>query len=132
MAFRPLISRSNAKGLAVAGLCLLVIYPLFIMLIDESWPLGGIVTFVALLLGCGAVVGYLAPRSLMRGLVLGALVGTIAIVGVAGISGLGARDIGSIFKPDFPALVSIAVPGITLSWLGFVLGNYLREGRRAP
>jgi hypothetical protein len=133
MAFRPLISCPSAKALAVAGLCLLVTYPLANVVIHGASPLLGIIIFVALLVGCGAVVGYLAARSpLMHGVILGAMAGVVAILGVAVFAGLGAGDIGSMLRSGLPALISMAVPGIILCALGAVLGDYLRERRRAP
>jgi hypothetical protein len=111
---------------------MLVAYPVANVVIHKASPVLGIVIFVALLVSSGAVAGYLAARSpLMHGVVLGALVGVVAIISVAALSGLGIGDIGSILRTGVPALISMAVPGIILCALGAVLGDYLRERRRA-
>ena len=131
MAFRPLISRPNPKALLVASLCFLIAYPLVNVVIHGMAPLFGITIFVVMLVGCGAIAGYLSRRApLMHGLILGSMVGVIAVIGVALTSGLGISDIASMLKSGVPAFVSMAVPGITLCALGAVLGDYLRERRR--
>jgi len=68
----------------------------------------------------------------MHGVLLGGSLGIIGIVVLGAIGGLGVGDIFGILKAGFPALVSMAIPGIALCSLGAVVGNYLRERRRVP
>jgi hypothetical protein len=131
MAFRPLISPPNWRALVIAGLCFAVSYPIAAWVLPGVPPVLALLLFVALLVGCGAVVGYIANRSpLMHGVLLGAFLGLIGIVVLGAIGGLGVGDIAGILKSGLPALVSMAIPGITLCALGAVLGDHLRERRR--
>jgi len=132
MAFRPLISRPNFRALAVASVCFLAAYPLAAWVLPKIGPTIALLIFVLLLVGTGIVAGYLAGRSpLMHGIILGAFIGVLAIVSLSVLGGLGIGDIASILKSGLPALISMAIPGITLCTLGAILGDYI-QGRRAP
>jgi hypothetical protein len=133
LSFRPLISPPHWKALSIAAICFAVSYPIAAWVLPSVPPVLALLLFVALLVGCGTVAGYIANRSpLMHGVLLGALLGVIAIVVVGTIGGLGAADIAGILKAGFPALVAMAIPGIALCSLGAAIGDHLREKRRAP
>jgi hypothetical protein len=117
--------------LAIAATYFAILYPIAAWVLPNISPVIGLLLFVALLVSCGAVAGYIANRSpLMHGVLLGALLGLLAIVVAGTIGGLGAGDIAGILKSAFPALVAMAVPGVALCSLGAAIGDYLRERRR--
>ena len=131
MSVRPLISPPHWKALAIAALCFAVVYPIAAWALPSLPPALALLLFVALLIGCGVVVGYIANRSpLMHGVLLGALLGVVAIVVLGTVGGLGARDIAGILKSGLPALVAMAIPGTALCSLGAVIGDHLSEKRR--
>jgi len=133
MAFRPLFSQPQAKALAVACAFFLVTYPVVAWVVPRISPGLALLIFAALLIGCGAVVGYLAHRSpLMHGVILGAFMGVLAIISMGVMGGLGVGDIASIVAVGLPALITMAIPGIVLCVVGAMIGDYLHESGRAP